>query len=104
MLGFALSFEQYKELKELVLTGLEVEAFLNADFGTNSLEVIEATVSNSLSRKPIVLTAHLCHPKPGANDNTSGSALLTEIVSTSKIANIEREVVALWVPEMYGRR
>lgn len=100
--GFAISYNQYKELKALAKKDLEIESFMDVDSGTNELEILEARIGKKGKERPIILTAHLCHPKPGANDNASGSALLTEIVRVLKKFEINREIIALWVPEMYG--
>lgn len=102
VVGFALSYNQYKYLKELVKKNLEIEIYMDADNGTNELEILEARLGKRGRKKPIILTAHLCHPKPGANDNASGSALLAEIVRVLRKFEINREIIALWIPEMYG--
>ena len=101
--GFALTYKQYKWMKSRSRSGkLEVEARMDVDRGTDDLEILEARFGKSENEKPLLLIAHLCHPKPGANDNASGSALLTEIVRVLKKTDLNREIVALWVPEMYG--
>jgi aminopeptidase-like protein len=102
LFGFALSYNQYLYLKSLVKKELKIEAFLDADHGSDELEILEAHVGKNTKERPIILTAHLCHPKPGANDNASGSALLAEIVRVLRKFEINREIIALWVPEMYG--
>lgn len=102
VVGFALSYNQYKRIKVLAKKNLEVEVFMDVDNGTDKLEILEAQIGKKGKEKPIILTAHLCHPKPGANDNASGSALLAEIVRTLRKFHINREITALWVPEMYG--
>ncbi len=104
VVGFALSYNQYEYLKNLAKKNLYIEAFVDADRGTDELEILEARVGSVGKRKdkPIILTAHLCHPKPGTNDNASGSALLAEIVRTLRKFDIDREIIALWIPEMYG--
>ncbi len=100
--GFAVSHRKHQELKRMLKTGkVEIEALIDADRGSDALEVLEVKV-NEGKGKPIVLTAHLCHPRPGANDNASGSSLLAEIVRVLKKFDLNREIVALWVPEMYG--
>ena len=55
------------------------------------------------------LIAHLCHPKPSANDNASGSGLLLEIartiqtlIETNKIKRPARTIRFFWVPETMG--
>ncbi len=100
--GFALSYNQYMDLKALAKKNLEIESFMDVDHGTNELEILETRIGKKGKEKPLILTAHLCHPKPGANDNASGSALLAEIVRVLKKFEINREIIALWVPEMYG--
>ena len=103
LFGFSLSYSQYRELAKLAKDGLEIEAELEVDKGTNALQVLEGTIGSSdESLPPILLTAHLCHPKPGANDNASGSALLAEMMKVLSKFDLKRKVVALWVPEMYG--
>ncbi len=102
LFGFSLSYLQYRELAKLAKDGLEVEAELEVDKGTNELQVLEATTAEDEYPLPILLTAHLCHPKPGANDNASGAALLAEIIKVISKFNLERTIIALWIPEMYG--
>ncbi len=102
ILGFALSFNQYRRLKFLAKSDLEIETYVDVDEGTKDIKVLEAKIGKRSDKKPLVLTAHVCHPKPGANDNASGSALLAEIVRTLRSVDLDREIVALWIPEMYG--
>ena len=56
-----------------------------------------------------MLVAHLCHPKPSANDNASGSGLLLEIartikslINSGKIPQPSRTIRFMWVPETKG--
>ncbi|NJE54677.1 DUF4910 domain-containing protein [Thermococcus sp. 21S9] len=53
----------------------------------------------------IVFSAHICHPKPGANDNASGSAMLIELAR--KLSEAYRDsfrfgFAFLWIPEYHG--
>ncbi len=51
----------------------------------------------------LLFTAHICHPKPGANDNASGSAMLLELARVlSKRENGRFGYAFLWVPEYHG--
>ncbi len=101
--GFALNYDQYKWIKGLLQKRqIEIKARMDVDRGSNELEVLEARTGKKTGDNPIIMMAHLCHPRPGANDNASGSALLAEIVRVLKKMNLNREIVALWVPEMYG--
>jgi len=101
--GFNVSHRTFKRLQGMVGAGaVEVDAFLDADTGTGDLQVLEAHVGVPGAQKPILLLAHLCHPRPGANDNASGAALLAELVRVLRTMPLEREVIALWMPEFYG--
>ncbi|BAD86101.1 aminopeptidase, family M28, containing PA domain [Thermococcus kodakarensis KOD1] len=51
----------------------------------------------------LLFTAHICHPKPGANDNASGNAMLLELARVlSKRENGRFGYAFLWVPEYHG--
>ena len=53
----------------------------------------------------ILFTAHICHPKPGANDNASGSAMLIELAKVLKEKYSEDfrfGFAFLWIPEYHG--
>jgi hypothetical protein len=71
------------------------------------LRVLEAWIPGAdQDGGEVLLVSHLCHPRPSANDNASGSAVLLEL------ARVFREIRAriplrtgirlLWVPEFYG--
>ncbi|AFK21728.1 putative leucine aminopeptidase [Pyrococcus sp. ST04] len=50
----------------------------------------------------VLFSAHICHPKPGANDNASGSAMLIELARI--LSKVEGRVgfAFLWIPEYHG--
>jgi hypothetical protein len=101
--GFNVSHRTFRRLQDMVgKEVVEVDAFFDADAGTGDLQVLEAHVGTPGAQKPILLLAHLCHPRPGANDNASGAALLAELVRILNTVSLEREVIALWMPEFYG--
>jgi len=101
--GFNVSHRTFKRLQNMVgKEVVEVDAFFEADAGTGDLQVLEVHVGTPGTRKPILLLAHLCHPRPGANDNASGAALLAELVRVLRTVPLEREIIALWMPEFYG--
>lgn len=101
--GFNVSCHTFRRLQEMVgKEVIEVDAFFDADAGTGDLQMLEARVGTPGGRKPVLLLAHLCHPRPGANDNASGVALLAELMRVLGTVPLEREVVALWMPEFYG--
>jgi hypothetical protein len=109
--GFGITFEQGLYLKSLLNKGLvKLSAKIDAELYDGELEVISAAIRGSEKPKEeIILTAHLCHPAAGVNDNASGSAGLLELarsLSTLIKQNIleppRRTIRFLWVPEFHG--
>ncbi len=109
--GFSITFEQGLYLKELLKKGpVKLYAKIDAKIYDGELEVISAAIRGT--EKPneeIILTAHICHPAAGVNDNASGSAGLLELVrslTTLIKQNIlqppKRTIRFLWVPEFHG--
>ena len=110
--GFSLSKRQGNQLRALLKRGkpVKLKAKVEARLFPGSLEVVTATVRGALKpEEEVFLVAHLCHPKPSANDNASGSGLLLEIarainglIESGKIERPARTIRFLWVPETYG--
>jgi hypothetical protein len=110
--GFSLSKRQGNVLRAYLKDGktVRLKAKVDARLFPFYEEVITATVKGK--KKPeeeIFLVAHLCHPKPSANDNASGSGLLLEIARTiktlirsRKISPPMRTIRFIWVPETLG--
>ncbi|MEM3700462.1 MAG: DUF4910 domain-containing protein [Candidatus Bathyarchaeia archaeon] len=110
--GFSLSKRQGNYLRALLKSGkpVKLKAKVDAQFFVGNLDVVTATIRGvSRPNEEIFLIAHLCHPKPSANDNASGSGLLLEIARTikalidsGKIEPPARTIRFLWVPENMG--
>ncbi len=110
--GFGLSRRRGEALKARLEHGekIFVRATIKAEIRPYYYENVIATIPGTdLRDEEILLTAHLCHYKPGANDNASGSACLLEIgrallrlMAEKKIPGLKRTVRFLWVPEMSG--
>ncbi|MCW4052500.1 MAG: DUF4910 domain-containing protein [Candidatus Bathyarchaeota archaeon] len=110
--GFSLSKRQGNHLRALL--GRKQKVLLNARVSArlfpSHLDVVTATIrGESKPDEEIFLIAHLCHPKPSANDNASGSGLLLEIARTiqtlirsGNLQNPSRTIRFLWVPETLG--
>ncbi len=110
--GFSLSKRQGNQLRAILKAGktVKLKAKVDASLFKGHEEVITATIKGK--QKPdeeIFLVAHLCHPKPSANDNASGSGLLLEIARTIKnliasgrIQQPARTLRFMWVPETLG--
>ncbi len=110
--GFSLSKRQGSHLRAMLREGERVvlNAKVDARLFPSKLDVVTATIQGNLKPdEEIFLIAHLCHPKPSANDNASGSGLLIEIARTiktlidsGKIKQPARTLRFLWVPETFG--
>jgi aminopeptidase YwaD len=73
-----------------------------------ALEVVSATIPGG-AEKEVVVTAHLCHPQPSANDNASGAAAALEtaralhtLIAEGTLVPPRRTIRFLWLPEMTG--
>jgi len=110
--GFSISRRQGNHLRKLLRNGKPVKlwARVKARLMPGLLEVATAEIpGSSRPDEEVFLIAHLCHPRPSANDNASGSGLLIEIaraihtlISRGKIPRPARTIRFLWVPEFYG--
>ena len=108
--GFSISRRQADELRAALEKGaVRLAGTIDADPGPGSLHVLEGWITGDDPKaKEILLVAHLCHPRPSANDNASGSGLLWEIAQTlaslrqAGRISIDRTVRFLWVPEFHG--
>jgi len=109
--GFSITFEQGLYLKELLKKGpVKLYAKIDAKIYDGELEVISAAIRGT--EKPheeIILTAHICHPAAGVNDNASGSAgllelarSLTALIKQNILQPPKRTIRFLWVPEFHG--
>jgi aminopeptidase YwaD len=110
--GFSLSKRQGNELRALLKNDktVKLKATIDARLFSGHLDVVSATIRGTVKPdEEIFLIGHLCHPKPSANDNASGSGLLLEIartiktlIATGKISRPARTMRFFWVPETSG--
>ena len=110
--GFSLTKRQGNALRDLLKSGktVKLKARVDAKLFSGRLDVVTTTIpGKSKPDEEIFLVAHLCHPKPSANDNASGSGLLLEIartimslVNSGKIEPPARTIRFFWVPETMG--
>jgi hypothetical protein len=70
---------------------------------------VSAVIPGSNPNEEIVYSCHLCHQKPGANDNASGAAAILEIARTlntlirrGEIERPRRSIRFIWPPEING--
>lgn len=110
--AFGLSHRRGEELKQRLLADekIVVKAKVDARVHPGQYENVVATIpGTSLSDEEVVFTAHLCHYKPGANDNASGSACILEVarvlrklIDNGRLSSPKRTLRFLWIPEMSG--
>ncbi|MEN6370244.1 MAG: DUF4910 domain-containing protein [Thermotogota bacterium] len=94
-------------LRALSRDTVRLRGEIDAEFTDRPLRVLEAWIDGTdPAAGEILLMAHLCHPRPSANDNASGSAVLVEAARVlRKTANLlpsRAGIRFLWVPEFYG--
>jgi hypothetical protein len=110
--AFAISARRAQELRAMIRQGktLRVHAIVDAELVPGNLEVVAGLIPGSAyPDEEIIVTAHLDHYKPGANDNASGSAAILEMARTMRELIDKKEVPLplrtirfMWVPEYNG--
>ncbi len=87
---------------------LELEADFSCERYRGSIPLVTTTVPGTVPGE-LLVTAHLCHPRPGANDNASGAAAALEtarvlhaLVRSGVLPESRRTVRFLWMPEFTG--
>jgi hypothetical protein len=95
--GFAISQRQLALLRN-ALSRLDKEnrtlrlaATVRAGFRTGQFRALSGLIRGTeRPREELILVAHICHPKPSANDNASGCALLAEMARTLRVLQRDR--------------
>jgi hypothetical protein len=110
--GFSLSKRQGNQLRGLLKSGktVKLKAVVDARLFPGHEDIVTATIKGSeRPGEEVFVVGHLCHPKPGANDNASGSGAILEVARTiatlmrsGKIKRPRRTIRFLWVPETLG--
>ncbi|MCL4426567.1 MAG: DUF4910 domain-containing protein [Firmicutes bacterium] len=112
--GFVLSPREGDGLrqraKELQQKGVSLKlwARVEAAFQSGHMENVTAFLPGQTAEEVLVV-GHLCHPKPGANDNASGAGTVMEVARTlaslvtgGRLPRPRRGIRFLLVPEMAG--
>jgi hypothetical protein len=110
--AFGISERRAQDLRVMMRQGktLRVRAIVDAELVPGHLEVVTGLIPGSAyPDEEIIVTAHLCHYKPGANDNASGSAAILEMARTIRELIDKKELPPplrtirfMWVPEYRG--
>ena len=108
--GFVVSPARGAELRARLAAGerLEVEAEVVTRRFATGAPLVTALLPGALPGE-VLVTAHLCHPQPGANDNGSGVAAaleaaraLASLAREGVLAAPRRSIRFLWMPEFTG--
>jgi aminopeptidase YwaD len=87
-----------------------VHAEIETRVGPGEYQVVTATIPGSDKKgEEFVLSCHLGHPRPGANDNVSGCAAILEVaralsrsIATGALARPRRSIRFMFPPENLG--
>jgi len=108
--GVVVSPNRGADLRERLDAGerLEVEVDFACERHATTIPLITTTLPGTLPGE-VLVTGHLCHPLPGANDNASGAAAVLETarvlrhLAESGVLPAERRTIRfLWMPEFTG--
>lgn len=101
-----------EEIKRHLRAGEKVvlKVKVNSRFYDGKNPVVTAAIrGSSRAEEEVWIIAHVCHSRPGANDNASGSGLLIEVaralrslILEGKVPKPERTIRFVWVPEIDG--
>lgn len=108
--GFVASPARGAELRARLAAGeaLELEVDIAARRFPTVAPLVTAALPGSIPGE-VLVTAHLCHPRPGANDNGSGVAAALEtaralaaLERAGGLSTPRRTIRFLWMPEFTG--
>lgn len=87
---------------------LELEVDLDCERYRGTFPLVTATIPGTVPGE-VLVTGHLCHPMPGANDNASGAAatletarVLAAMAAEGSLPARRRTLRFLWMPEFTG--
>lgn len=112
--AFMLSLRQARGYQTRLARGEKItfKAEVRAGKHTGNYDIATAVISGAdpkLKEEEIAFSCHLDHPRPGANDNASGSVTILEVARTlaklikeGKIARPARTIRFIWPPEIEG--
>jgi hypothetical protein len=112
--AFMVSLRQARDWQERMTHGepVRLRAEVRAGQHAGSYDILTAVIPGSdpaLKAEEIVLSCHLDHLRPGANDNASGCSAITEVARTlsklirdKKIPAPKRTIRFVWPPEIEG--
>jgi hypothetical protein len=108
LFAFSVTPAQLHRLRSWAEAGYEARATVVID-ETARMPVVTGVIPGEDPDGEVWLTSHLCHPRPGANDNASGSAGLLEVARlhyaarrSGMLSGSRKSIRFLWGPEFLG--
>ncbi|MFI9235620.1 DUF4910 domain-containing protein [Streptomyces sp. NPDC053079] len=103
LFAFSVTGAVFDELDRLRRSGRRALAVVRVDARPDTMPVVTGrTPGGDGSGQHALVTAHLCHPSPGANDNASGVCTALEVGRLLAARAPRRPVRFLWAPEIVG--
>ncbi|HXG64442.1 MAG TPA: DUF4910 domain-containing protein [Blastocatellia bacterium] len=110
--AFMISLRRAREFQRRLANGEQItlRASVKAAMRPGTYDVVTAVIPGTdAAGEEIIFTCHLCHQKPGANDNASGAAAilevaraLTALIRRGEIERPRRTIRFIWPPEING--
>jgi aminopeptidase YwaD len=110
--AFMISTRQAREFQARLARGewIQLHAQVAARMMPSNFEVVTGVIRGTDPEAgEIVFSCHLCHQKPGANDNASGAAtiledarILAKLIAEGKLPRPRRTIRFIWPPEIAG--
>ncbi|RLL84337.1 peptidase M28 [Mesotoga sp. H07pep.5.4] len=101
--AFSVTKEKYDLLFSYSKKGSAIVGFrAETNMSKGSFDVLQIDATGFNDGPQVLITAHLCHPSPGADDNGSGAALAVEIARVLNDENFPYSVKIALVPEYLG--
>lgn len=112
--AFMVSLKQARDFQKRLQAGntIKLSAKVKAGQHPGHYDILTAVIEGAdpnLKNEEITFTCHLDHPRPGANDNASGSVTIMEVaralkklIDEGRIERPKRTIRFIWSPEIEG--
>jgi aminopeptidase YwaD len=110
--AFMISLRRARDYQQRLQRGEQItmHAVVKAEIKPSAYDVVTAVIPGTdAATEEIVFSCHLCHQKPGANDNASGAAAILEaahalntLIQRGEIERPRRTIRFIWPPEING--
>jgi len=101
LFAFSITARQREMLETWTRSGATAAVRIDVDRSAQ-MPVVTALLPGKRPGRELWLTSHLCHPRPGANDNASGAAALLGVAAALHGRELDTPVRFVWGPEFVG--